>query len=183
MTRWRQRGVLGALIVLMTWELDIQRATPPAAAPATSVTERRVTWVTHLEAVDAALSRGDARAAERAWRDAHAAAVRTRAWRPLVAIGDAALRIGKAAGQRQAAASRARDAYLAALNRARAGRSADGVLHVAESFHGLGDDTVAEQCLIIAERLGASPDNETMGRLRALGHRAHDVRATPSTEP
>jgi hypothetical protein len=73
----------------------------------------------------------------------------------LAAVGDAALRVADAAGQRSAGASRARDLYMAALIRARAERSAEGVLLLADAFDALGDREVAEQCLIIAEGLGA----------------------------
>jgi 5-carboxymethyl-2-hydroxymuconate isomerase len=130
--------------------------------------------------VDAALAQQDVSTAQRAWREAHAAALRTRAWRPLVEVGDAVIRIGRVDGYRPAYAAQAREAYMAALVRARAGRSVEGVLRVAESFAALGDHHLVDQCLAIAEGLGANADHEVIVRLR---HRGLDVRATPRFEP
>ena len=164
----------------MTLEMEVQRLPPPPSA--TPPTEAP-TWATHLEAVDAALAQRDVTAAERAWREAYTAALRTRASRPLADVGDAALRIGEIAGQRRGYVSRARELYMAALTRARADRSAQGVLRAAESFQALGDREVVEQCLIIAEGLGVTTDNEAMGRLRATTHRAYDTSLDAVAEP
>ncbi|MBM3220842.1 MAG: hypothetical protein FJZ38_19565, partial [Candidatus Rokubacteria bacterium] len=101
----------------MTWEREVQGS--GHASGSAAVAEPPARWVLRLEAVDAAIGRRDFSGAERAWHDAHTAALRTRTWRPLVAVGDAALKIGEAAGHRRAAASRARELYLAALIRAR----------------------------------------------------------------
>lgn len=165
------------------WQRQTRAAEQPAAAPATSAPNRHVSWTAALQTFDAALSRGDLRAAERAWRAAHVPALRSRAWHPLIAVGDAALRLAEVSGDRSAGAGRARKAYMAALARARAARSAEGVLRVAESFDALGDREVVEQCLIIAERLGTSVDNEATRRLHALGHRTPAAQAAPSIEP
>lgn len=159
---------------------DVRRAAAASASPATGTA---ATWDRHLEAVDAALQVRNVAAADRAWRDAHAAALRTRAWRPLVDVGDAALRIGAVDLHRQLSVSRAREVYVGALARARADRSVDGILHVAESFQALGDHAIADQCLIIAESLGAPRDHETMSRLRALMPRVVELRAMPRLEP
>jgi hypothetical protein len=166
----------------MAREQEIQRITPPSAAPVATVADRPRTWSMYVEVMDHALAQRDLSAAERAWREAYGAAVRTRAWRPLVEVGDAAVRIGAVDGTRGPYVSRARELYLAALTRARADRSIDGVVRVAEAFSALGDHSIVERCLVIAEGLGASADSETIARLRELGHRALDVRATPRVE-
>jgi hypothetical protein len=168
----------------MAFEREIQTVSlPPAATPVTDTRERPVTWSTHIEAMERALARRDFAAAEAAWREAHGAAVRTRAWRPLVEVGEAAVRIGHASGHSRSAAARARDLYMAALARARADRSVEGVLHVAESFEALGDHAIVEQCLIIAERMGASRYAEDSARLKALSDRLGAPGAAPRIEP
>lgn len=167
----------------MVREQEIQRMTPPSAAPLATVAERPRTWSMYIELMDHALTQRDLTAAERAWREAHGAALRTRAWRPLIEVGDAAVRIGAVDGARGPYVSRARELYLAALTRARADRSIDGVVRVAEAFSALGDHGIVERCLVIAEGLGASADREAIARLRELGYRALDVRATPRIEP
>lgn len=105
-----------------------------------------------LASVDEALARGDAAAALKAWQPAYEAARMKRGWRALVEAGDAAARIEAAAPG--AAAPRARRVYLAALDRARAERSLDGVVRVAEGFSRLGDREVTERVLRIAASLG-----------------------------
>lgn len=164
----------------MAWEKEVQRVPPASATPATEPGHRPPVWAAYLEMVDAALAQHDVRTAVRAWREAHAAALRTRAWRPLAEVGDAVIRIGRADGYRPGYVAQARETYMAALVRARAGRSVEGVLRVAESFAALGDLHVVDQCLSIAEGLGANADHEVIVRLR---HRALDVRATPRFEP
>jgi hypothetical protein len=192
--RWRFHGVrIGILRQLdeattrarahaMAREQEVQRITPPSAGPAATIADRPRTWSMYVEVMDHALAQRDLSTAERAWREAHGTASRTRAWRPLIEVGDAAIRVGALDGRRRVYVSRARDLYLAALTRARADRSIDGVVHVAESFSALGDHHIVEQCLVIAEGLGASADSDTVARLRELGHRALDVRATPRIE-
>jgi hypothetical protein len=167
----------------MAWERDIQRNTPPAATPRTEASDHAVSWAAYLEMADAALGQRDLASADRAWREAHASAVRTRAWRPLVEVGDAAIRLGAVDASHGPYVARARDLYLAALNRARAERSVDGVLQVAEAFHAIGDHRVVEQCLLVAERLGAGAENATIVRLRVLAREALDARPAPRIEP
>jgi len=166
----------------MAREHDIEQQRPgPAATPRTE--PGAVTWTTYLETMDAALRGNNVPTAERAWREAYALALRTRAWRPLAEVGDAALRLGSQDRQRASHVSRARDVYVAALFRARSDRSVDGVLHVAEAFGALGDHKVVDECLAIAASLGAGDDGETMSRLRALASRGRHLRATPRVEP
>jgi hypothetical protein len=153
----------------------------PSATPETD-SRRPSVWRGYIEMVDAALAQRNVPTAVRAWREAHAAAVRTRAWRPLVEVGDALVRIALVDGRRPAYIAQARKTYMAALTRARADRSVDGVLRVAEAFAGLGDQHVAEECLVVAQRLGASADHEVIVRVRALGQ-AVDAGGGPPPQP
>lgn len=165
-------------------ERGVHSVQVPSASPATDSREQRlVTWSTHLEAMDRALRQRDVQAAEAAWREAHGAAIRTRAWRPLVEVGEASVRIGMVTGHPRSYTSRAREVYMAALSRARADRSVEGVLHVAEAFEALGDQAIVEQCLIIAEGLGASRYSDEDARLRALAGRVTVPGAANRIEP
>src|SRR5436190_24044389 len=93
--QWVILGALGALYFLglgvlvgvvnerfgfeaIALERDRQAGGAPAAMPAPS--PKPPAWRIHLADVDAALAGGNVAAAERAWRDAHVDAVRTRAW-------------------------------------------------------------------------------------------------------
>jgi hypothetical protein len=167
----------------MAWEREIQRRTPPAATARTEAVDPAISWASYLQMTDAAIAQRDLPAADRAWREAHAAALRTRGWRPLVEVGDAAVRLSAVDTSRGRYVARARDLYLAALTRARAERSVDGVLQVAEAFHGIGDHRVVEQCLAVAERLGADVESEAMVRLRALTEEALGAHPTSRIEP
>jgi hypothetical protein len=104
-----------------------------------------------LASVDEALAHGDAKAALVAWQRAYEAARMKRGWRGLVEAADAGVRIESEA--RGAAAPRARWIYLAALDRARAERSVEGAVRVAEGFSRLGDRQTTERVLRIAASL------------------------------
>jgi len=107
-------------------------------------------WADHLDTVDRALSVRDVSTAVRAWRDAYGVAVASRGWKPMIAIGDAALRIGGVATTRNAARADARQAYLAALLHARATASVEGAPRAAHAFDALGDRAVAAGCARVA---------------------------------
>jgi hypothetical protein len=182
----RQMEDVTARVRSRTMELErgVSAVQVPSASPATdSREERPVTWSTHLEAMDRALAQRDIQAAAAAWREAHGAAIRTRAWRPLVEVGEAAVRIGMVTGHQRSYTMRAREVYMAALSRARADRSVEGVLHVGEAFEALGDQAIVEQCLIIAERMGASRYADDNARLRALAGRVTVPDGAPRVEP
>jgi hypothetical protein len=102
-----------------------------------------VSWASLLTAFDDALARGDAGAALRTWTQAHSAALRSRHWEGLLAVGEARLRVERAADPEKAAVATAREAYLAALFRARQEGSLEGVIRAAEAFEALGDVEVA----------------------------------------
>lgn len=119
-----------------------------------------------LAGIDQALARHDVATALRAWQDAHELARRTRSWRALVDAAEAHLRIARAANTPPAAAApRAREIYLAALNRARADGSVEGAVRVAEGFAALGDREVTELALRIAASLAAR-SNDPAAALR-----------------
>ena len=102
-------------------------------------------WEAPVRVVNEALARGDRAAAEWAWRDAWGAALGARRWEGMAAVGALALRMGEL--------SRAREAFLIALFRARDQRSVSGVLRAEEAFEALGDRMVARQCLFIADTM------------------------------
>jgi hypothetical protein len=158
---------------------DAVVVTQPATAPTAA---ESATWASHLDAMDKAIGRRDVSAADRAWREARVAAARTRGWRPLLEVGDAALRLGIASGDRRSHGAAARDVYMSALTRARAERSTEGVLRVADAFHALGDQEVVEQCLVIATSLGARPDSATVRHLRGSEGQSVEISATPAPE-
>jgi hypothetical protein len=77
----------------------------------------------------------------------------------MIAVGDAFMKIGRAAGTPGGARMNAREAYLTALIRARRNRSVDGALRSGEAFAGLGDRAVVEQSLYIAAQLAAGDEH------------------------
>jgi hypothetical protein len=160
-TRWYTPLLVlgGALLVLLFLALAIVEML--TAAVPTTVAPRA--WTTPLEQADAARRAGDTRAALAWWREAHAAALRSRQWEGMIEVGDAARRFDADAG-------RARQAYLTALFRARRQRSLDGVLSAATAFGELGDRDVLTQALHIAER-EASPDPRDRARVRSAADR------------
>ena len=126
-------------------------------------------WRAHVAQVDAALGRGDVSAAVQRWHDAYGAALASREWEAMVAVGDAFRRVGVVASSREGAKANARQAYLLALIRARRDGSVDGMLSAARGFAELGDREVTEQCLRIAARLAARhPDEAERERVRAF---------------
>ena len=116
-------------------------------------------WTAHLRVVETELARGHVDVAVRVWHDAYGAALESRRWESMIAVGDAFMRIGHAAGTPGGARMNARDAYLTALIRARRNRSVDGALRSADAFRGLGDRAIVEQCLYIAAQLAAGDDH------------------------
>lgn len=124
-------------------------------------------WALHVRAVDQALGKRDVAAAERAWREAYAAALGSGTWEGMIEVGDASMRIGRVQGVGTVHPSRARQNYLEALFRARAHRSVDGILRSAEAFAALGDRSVVAECLRIAER-AANGDATAMARVRGF---------------
>ncbi|HXL45775.1 MAG TPA: hypothetical protein VN977_04140 [Candidatus Binatia bacterium] len=118
-------------------------------------TEAQIAWQARLLEVDEALARSDLAAAERQWREAYAAALKSRHWQGMVAVGDTYRVLGARAGFRAASVAKARQAYLTALFRARREASLEGVLRAAERFAELGDREVVEQCIRVARQVAA----------------------------
>jgi hypothetical protein len=157
-----------ALILVAFWVSDV---TPgPVLAPA----ERDLApaWAASLRQVDEALARQSGLSARQAWQDAHWAALGSGRWDAMLAVGDAALRVGELTGQRVAAGATARQAYLTALFRARQQSALDGVLRAAEAFAALGDREVEAQCLRVALAMAAQAgDGGGEARVDALAGR------------
>ena len=127
-------------------------------------------WAAHLQVLDTELARGRVDVAVRVWHDAYVAALENRGWDGMIAVGDAVMRIGHAAGTAGGARTNARDAYLIALIRARRSGSVDGALRSAEAFRELGDGLIVEQCLHIAAKLAAG-DDQAQQRVREARQR------------
>lgn len=161
MTRFVQ--LLGILLCLTLAMISVA-SLPPRPEPSPP------SWKAHLARVDNALAANKMSAAVLAWRDAYGAARGGLGWEGMLAVGDAALRIGDATGDRRGFEPRARQSYLAALFRARQEGSLDGVMRTTEAFARLGDRAVAERGLGIADAL-AGLNLEAQARVRALAAR------------
>ena len=129
-------------------------------------------WQSLIRQVDEKLAANDLGAADRAWHDAYGAALGSRGWEGMIAVGDASLRIGTASLVSGPALDMARQSYLVALFRARAAGSLDGVLRGAEAFNMLGDHVLFAQSLHIATALAArTKEPAARVRLEALATR------------
>jgi hypothetical protein len=122
-------------------------------------------WRAYLDLVRKELEHGHVDVAVRVWQDAYGAALASRGWEGMIAVGDAFLAIGRASNTPGGARMNARDAYVTALIRARRERSVDGALSSAEAFRRLGDRALVEQCLHVAARLAAG-DEQAQQRVR-----------------
>jgi len=120
--------------------------------------------------MNTALASPNVTAAEEAWHEAHRAALGSRQrWDGLIEVGEAYLRIGELANERQAAQPTARRLYLTALFRARQQSSLDGVLRTAEAFAALGDREVVIQCLRVADQVAErARDPQARARVEAF---------------
>ena len=129
-------------------------------------------WKVQLRGVDDALKRNDLASAEMLWSKAYAAALKSRHWEGMLAVGDAYRRLGALGGFRETAAAKARETYLAALFRARSEGSLEGVLQAARGFAELGDQAVVERCLDVARSVAAQTrDPRAEERVRAFAER------------
>jgi len=163
MAMGRPDGRRGRIVVLLlVAALAIALAVMEALAAHTDVPHTvSAPWTLPLQRMETALRRSDVDIATRAWHDAYVAALDSGRWQGMLAVGDAALRLGQFSQPRRAAAARAHHAYLSALFRARDDRSVDGVLHVGEAFAALGDTGLAIYCLRIAEPYAAKPPGDS----------------------
>jgi hypothetical protein len=132
----------------------------PAPAGAGSVarneTERRVaSW---------AAKEGDVAAAAQAAEEAFHAAVASRSWEALAAVGDDYTEVARLSSDPQTWLPHARTAYLRALFRARAVGSGTGALRVAEAFAALGDRDPVRASLRMADGLAAEAGDVALRR-------------------
>jgi hypothetical protein len=161
-TRWYTpllalAGLLLGLIVLALAFVQVLTADrPESGAPAA--------WARPLNRMDQALAQRDRTAALTAWREGYTAAFRSQRWEAMMAVGDAASRLG-ADGRTQA-----RQAYLAALLLAQSQRSLEGLLGAATAFGHLGDRDVLAQALRLAEQ-EAGRDPIKRARVRNIADR------------
>jgi len=167
-TRWYTPLLaLGALLLVLL--IAGIAAMEMVAAEVSGAVDPQV-WTAPLERAETALSRGDMPAARAAWREAYAAAVRSRQWDGMIAVGDAARRLGDRGGSSRESLARSRQAYLTALFRARREHSLEGALRAAVAFGELGDREVLAQALHFAEQYAGSDPLEH-ARVRAVADR------------
>lgn len=125
-------------------------------------------WRAYLDLFDAQRALGHRDVAIRLLYDAYGAALESRSWESMIAVGDGFMAMGRAPGSAAGARMSARQAYLTALIRARRGGSVEGVLRSAGAFEELPDRDVVEQCLYIAALL-AGDDKDAQQKV-------HDAR-------
>jgi hypothetical protein len=134
--------------------------------------EAQLSWQARLLRVEQAMADADYVRAELLWRDAYAAALKSRHWEGMVAVADTYRALGARAGFPAVAVAKARQAYLTALFRARSEGSLAGVLITADRFAELGDREVVEQCIRVAKKVAAqSRDPYAAEHLRAFVER------------
>ena len=107
-------------------------------------------WVQRVALVDEALGRSDLSRAIYEWREAYGAALRSRRSEPLIAVADRAVRLAELGGDSGYFLTEAKHLYVNAAFRARAERSRDTILGIAEVFDKLGDTERAGQVRRIA---------------------------------
>ena len=107
-------------------------------------------WVQRIALVDGALGRSDLSRAIYQWREAYGAALRNGRSEGLIAVGDRAVRIAERADGSGYFLTEAKYVYMHAALRARAERSRDTILGIAELFEKLGDTERAGQVRRIA---------------------------------
>jgi hypothetical protein len=118
------------------------------------------------------MARSEFDTAESLWREAYAAALKSRHWEGMVAVGDTYRALGARAGFRATSMAKSRQAYLTALFRARSGASLAGVLITADRFAELGDRDVVEQCIRVAGQVAdQSKDPYAAEHLRVFTER------------
>jgi hypothetical protein len=134
--------------------------------------DAQLAWQARLLRVEQAMADSDYVRAELLWRDAYAAALKSRHWEGMVAVADTYRALGARAGFPAVAVAKARQAYMTALFRARGEGSLAGVLITADRFAELGDREVVEQCIRVAKKVAAqSRDPYAAEHLRAFTER------------
>ena len=159
----RHRTRTTSLLLLLLVGVIALPLIPEASADAV-----RTDWAARIAEMDRALARGETAVAIAAWREAYVAAHVSRGWPGMLAVGDAALRAGRATGTPEVFEPRARRAYLTALLRARRQVSHNGVLAVAEAFGRLGDRDAERLARSDAADLAIRGEAEARRRANAL---------------
>ena len=151
--RWTEGSlvIVVAILAVITAAVGTRRA--PGVPSPRGAGAGAQEWESHLASVHRAVEANDIGLASRLWRNTYAAALESRRWEPMLAAGQAALRIGRAGGTMGGFDAKARQCYLTALFRARDQHSIDGVLLVAEAFAQLGDTEVARGAVRMADSL------------------------------
>ena len=151
-TKW-SLGLMGAVVfgVIGIFWLSASGNVPLGLARLVFVQPESVpAWVGRIALVDEALGRADLSRAIYEWREAHGAALRNGRSEGLIAVGDRAIRIAERSGGSGYFFREAREVYVDAALRARAERSRETILGIAEVFEKLGDAERAEQVRRIA---------------------------------
>ena len=151
--RWTDGSlvIVVAILAVITVAVGTRRA-PDVPSPRTAGAGIEE-WESSLALVDRAVAANDIGLASRLWRHAYGAALESGRWKPMLATGQAALRIGRAGRTMGGFDAQARQCYLTALFRARDQQSIDGMLLVAEAFAQLGDIEAARGAVRMADRL------------------------------
>lgn len=182
MGRWRWVGGSVVILVILVLVFVVTSRRTSGSPTLRAEGDGADDWATYLAAVDRALEARDLALAHRRWRDGYGAALRSQRWEGMLAAGEAALRIGRAAGTMAGVEADAQQCFLAALFRARAQRSLDGILLTADAFGQLGDIAVAQGALRMADQLvvATSDGAGASERVAAARDRAHArQRSTP----
>jgi hypothetical protein len=140
-----------------------------SAVPAGRAADEHL-WRAHLDVFERERVHGHPDVAIRVLHDAYGAALESRSWESMIAIGDAFMTVGRAPGNASGARMNARQAYLTALIRARRDHSVEGALRSADAFEQLGDRDAVEQCLHIAGLL-TEGDERAQRRIREVRRR------------
>jgi hypothetical protein len=164
-----ERAVLRGARAAVHGELERRESLMPAGR-----TRDDRLWRAYLGVVDKELAAGHVDVAVRVWHDAYGAALVSGSWESMIAVGDAFVAIGRAAGSVGGARMNAREAYLSALIRARRDRSVEGAIRTAEAFRELDERAVSEQCLHIAAQLAAG-DEQALQRVHEARNRGATV--------
>jgi hypothetical protein len=139
-------------------------------------------WATTLRELDRGLSAGDLTVADSAWPQAWSAAVASRRWEALIAVGDSTRRLGELSDTRPQSDAKARRAYRLAYHRAQTEGSLEGLLRAAEAFAELGDRDVVQAILGVTYEVAAKRDLEVRQRVNAAAARI-SARLEPRSGP
>jgi len=161
-------GVLVLLIIALAIVEVLVASAPPAPSPAG--------WNAALERAHEAARDGDTAQALSWWQEARREALRSGTWEAMIDVGDASRRLATDAAARRDAQTRAREAYMTALLRARRDHSVDGVLRAAAAFGELGDRAVVAHAFRIAER-EAARDPQAREQVRAARWKSRSLEA------